>query len=122
MGGPHLLKGRVNQRRRIAKLNLHAIILEDTHQCFAKESFDRYPYPLSLSQSDVPQAIPQVGGIPHRPGRSVEGPIFRTMVDNPPSEQVVQNPIVVRLNLTPMDLIQPSQGYQGLVEELVIQG
>ena len=111
VGGPHVLEGRVDQRGRFAKINLHTITLEDTRQRFAKESFERYPYPLSLSQRDIPQTIPQAGSIPHRPGRSVERPIFWTLIDNPPPEQVVQDPVVMRLNVTSMDLIQSSQGH-----------
>ena len=44
------------------------------------------------------------------------------MVDNSPSEQMVQDPVVMRLDPTSMGLVQASQGYQRLVEELVIQG
>ena len=54
VGDPHILESRVNQRGRLAKVNLHTIILEDTRQRFAKEGFERYPYPLSLSQGNVP--------------------------------------------------------------------
>ena len=35
---------------------------------------------------------------------------------------MVQDSVIMRLDSTPMDLIQMSQGYQRLVEELVIQG
>ena len=44
------------------------------------------------------------------------------MVDNPPSEQMVQNPVVIGLDSTPMNLVQVCQGYQRLMKELVIQG
>ena len=44
------------------------------------------------------------------------------MINNPSPEQVVQHSIIVKLEMTSMNLIQPSQGHQRLMEELVIQG
>ena len=122
VGGPHILEGRIDQRVRFAKIHFQAIILGGTCQRFVKGGFERYPYPLSFSQRDVPQTISQAGGIPHRPGRRVKRPIFRTLIDDPPPEQMVQDPVVMRLKMTPVNLIQPSQGYQRLMEKLVIQG
>ena len=122
MGGPHVLKGHVNQRGRFANFHLQTIILQNTCQHFAKESLERYPYPLSLSQSDFPQTVPQAGSISHRPGQSIKRPIFWAMVNNPSPEQVVQRSIIVRLEMTSVNLIQLSQGHQRLMEELVIPG